>query len=87
MIYLSFCPFIDKFHSFKNYVFCSYLADSNHTATALDYMIENSISHVDKNVTALLTETIPDLLLKQYKPYKVMKKKRDAIEIFIKINI
>ncbi len=41
-------PFIEKYHSDKNYVFWPDLASSHYAETVLDYLIENSINHVDK---------------------------------------
>jgi hypothetical protein len=41
-------PFINKYHSDKNYVFWPDLASSDYAETVLDYLIENSINHMDK---------------------------------------
>ena len=53
-IYLEECiesklvPFIKKYHSETNYVFWPDLASSHYADKVLDYLIENSINHVDK---------------------------------------
>ena len=41
-------PFIKQFHSDDNYVFWPDLASSHYAEASLDFMIENSINHVDK---------------------------------------
>ena len=41
-------PFINKYHSDKNFIFWPDLASSHYAETSLDFMIENSIDHVDK---------------------------------------
>lgn len=42
-------PFIKRHHSDGNYIFWPDLASSHYAETVLDFMIENSIDHVDKD--------------------------------------
>jgi transposase len=42
-------PFINQYHSDNNYIFWPDLATSHYAETVVDYMIENSIIHVDKD--------------------------------------
>jgi hypothetical protein len=42
-------PFIENNHSESNYVFWPDLASSHYADTVLDFLIENSINHVDKD--------------------------------------
>jgi hypothetical protein len=42
-------PFIKKYHSDNNYIFWPDLASSHYAETSLDFMLENSIQHVDKH--------------------------------------
>jgi hypothetical protein len=65
-VYLNNCiearlvPFINEHHSKSNYVFWPDLASSHYTDTVLDYLIENSINHVEKiNNPANLLECRP----------------------------